>query len=328
MISLPQLFARHLKAPLTYPAGLPQELLDQAQTLGMTVHQGKVKDGISCDGELWLYHSDRLSAYDTPIGLSPERGEIICELSSQWFHALTHAFPHIPHHFIHQPSPRIMVLKQIKPIRVEVIVRGAFCGSMAKDVSQGKLSPYKHHYTHHQLSQFNLYDQLPSPCVHLTTKAQLGDHDISGSVQSFIHQKLLTSAQWHLIEQTALAIFNWAAKIYQRHHWLLADTKFEFGIHPQDPQRIMLIDEILTPDTSRLWSLDDHPHSSGPKLKFHNHHPISWDKDILRNYLKSLSSMDAMTPEQLAQITTQLIHSYKQVATTLAEWFSSPSNIA
>lgn len=319
MTDLPRLFDVYL--PKTHPTGLPSQMLAKAQDLGMTVSQGKVKDGVNCAGELWLFHSDRLSAYDTPVGLSPGRGQIICELSSLWFKALTQAYPHMAHHFIHQPSPRVMILKHLQPILVEVIVRRSYCGSMVGDVQRAHLSPYEHQFQPHQLNQLELYDTLPSPCVHLTTKANVGNHDMTRSVQSCITSNLLTAGQWEQIAATALTIFHWAAGIYAQHNWWLADTKFEFGIHPQDPERIMLIDEILTPDTSRLWHLNSSNHNDTdvqPQLAFHDHHPVSWDKDILRRYLKTLSSPPHPTDHKLNQVITVLVQKYAEVLTTIA----------
>lgn len=326
MTDLPQLFAAYLPPDSAPATGLPSQLLTRAQELGMTVSQGKVKDGVNHAGELWLYHSDRLSAYDAPVGLSPGRGQIICELSSWWFKALTQAHPHLSHHFIHQPAPRVMILKHLKPILVEVIVRRSYCGSMVGDVQRAHFSPYEHQFRPHQLNQLELYDTLPSPCVHLTTKANLGKHDITQSVDACIDSNLITARQWEQITATALSIFNWAAAIYAQHHWWLADTKFEFGIHPQDPERIMLIDEILTPDTSRIWSLNSSDYDAAtmqPPLKLHNHQPVSWDKDILRRYLKSRSSPLQANHQELNQIITVLVQKYAKVLATLAPTLSS-----
>lgn len=275
-----------------------------AHEAGLTVIQGKVKDALHGDGKLCILYTDRLSAFDTPIGISEGRGQLLCELSCHWFRALTKECPHIPHHFINNPYPRVMTVYYTKPIRVEVIVRAAACGSMIRDIESNQLAPYTHDSDPDALKKLSLYDPLPHPIVHLTTKAAVGDHDQSGSVRSFIDQNILTHSQWQQMKSIALEVFHWGAKAYAKKGFTLADTKFEFGIHPQDPSKVMLIDEILTPDSSRIWTFN-------PPIP-----PLSWDKDALRNFLVSRDKAH-LTAEDLKHITSVLVQLYIHVTKTM-----------
>ena len=301
-----------LKALLRQGTSLPyQSGLDIATTQSIPPHitlsHGKVKDVLGSASELLLYHSDRLSAYDQPVASSPYRGELLCRLASFWFERLHE----VPHHYIDQPAPRVMVVKKMRPIAAEVIVRGAFCGSMVQDIQRNYRDPY-HHYPHSDvLGELRPFDFLPEPCVHLTTKAAHNHRDTAYSIDTFLKKKLISKDQWQQIQITSLAMFKWGHDIFASKGWILADTKFEFGVDPISGE-LVLMDEIFTPDTSRIWQRD--PLTQKPI--FDGETPKSWDKDILRRYLKKAQTS---SKEDLDYTLRQLISHYLDLYESITE---------
>ena len=305
MITLKSLLQQGARLP--YQSGLDITTI-QNMPPHITLSHGKVKDGLGSMSELLLYHSDRLSAYDQPVANSPYRGEMLCRLASFWFERLHE----VPHHYIDQPSHRVMVVKKMRPIAVEVIVRGAFCGSMVQDVQRGHRAPYLHYAHSDALSELKPFDFLPEPCVHLTTKAAGNHRDTAHSIDAFLQKNLISKTQWQHIQKVSMAIFNWGQELFAAKGWILADTKFEFGTDPTSGTPI-LMDEILTPDTSRIWKQD--PLTQKPMMDGET--PKSWDKDILRRYLKKAKkSSEKDLDSTLNQLTSHYLEFYESITET------------
>ncbi len=255
-----------------YPA-LPLELL----------HQGKVRDIYAVDDErLLIVASDRLSAFDVilpdPI---PGKGEILTGISRFWFGQFDDL---VRNHLLQDDlgtvlgsatlattlGPRSMLVRRLKPLPVEAIVRGYLAGSGWKDYQANgsicgvPLPP--------GLQQA---DSLPEPIFTPSTKAAKGRHD--ENIDFATMQRLIGPEVALRVRDIALAIYRRAAAHARNRGIIIADTKFEFGL--DDDGHLFLIDEVLTPDSSRFWPVDQWRLGTSPP---------SFDKQFVRDYLETL----------------------------------------
>ena len=247
------------------------------------LHQGKVRDIYAVDDErLLIVASDRLSAFDVilpdPI---PGKGEILTRLSNFWF---TQFDDLVRNHLLEgdldailgsaaladRIRPRAMLVRRLRPLPVEAIVRGYLAGSGWKDYqSTGMISGVR------LPSGLQQADSLPEPIFTPSTKAGKGDHD--ENIDFATMQQLVGSEVALRVRDIALAVYRRAAAYARNRGIIIADTKFEFGLD-QDGH-LFLIDEVLTPDSSRFWPVDQWRLGSSPP---------SFDKQFVRDYLETL----------------------------------------
>jgi phosphoribosylaminoimidazole-succinocarboxamide synthase len=247
------------------------------------VNQGKVREIYAVDDEhLLIVTSDRISAFDvilpTPI---PNKGEILTKISNFWFDKTRNI---IPNHLAQIPlqdvlpnsderawaEHRSIIAKRLQPLPVEAIVRGYLIGSGWKDYQQtGSVCGIE------LPVELQLADKLPEPIFTPSTKAAMGDHDVNidfGDMSEKIGTELAQK-----VRDTSLAIYQIAADYALERGIIIADTKFEFGL--DEHGKLYLIDEVLTPDSSRFWAADTYR----PGIS-----PPSFDKQFVRDYLETL----------------------------------------
>ena len=247
------------------------------------IHQGKVRDIYDVDADhLLIVTTDRLSAFDVvlpdPI---PSKGHVLTKISEFWFEK-TRAL--VPNHLttlkvedIVQDSDeraqlegRSMVVKKLKALPIEAVVRGYLIGSGYKDYSQHgavcgiDLPP-----------GLRMADALPEPIFTPASKAPAGQHDENIDFEAIVG--LVGREQATAVRRIALAVYALAAEHARARDIIIADTKFEFGVDKAG--NLMLIDEVLTPDSSRFWPVA----SYRPGIS-----PPSFDKQFVRDYLESL----------------------------------------
>jgi phosphoribosylaminoimidazole-succinocarboxamide synthase len=267
--------------------------MSEASLSGLTLHsRGKVRDIYDLGDKLLLVASDRISAFDvilpTPI---PEKGKILTQLSEFWFgkiadivpnHLITTnigQFPAVcrPHRSVLEG--RSMLVKKSMPAPVECIVRGYITGSGWKDYQKTgavcgiTLPP-------------GLVEaaRLDKPIFTPSTKAAVGDHDINISFDVMIDKVGKIKAE--KMRDATIAIYQRARALAETKGIIIADTKFEFGMEGDD---ILLIDEVLTPDSSRFWPMDGYQPGKTPD---------SFDKQFVRDYLLSIKwNMKPPAPE-------------------------------
>jgi len=247
------------------------------------LHQGKVRDIYAVDDErLLIVASDRLSAFDVvlpdPI---PGKGEILTRISRFWFARLGHL---TDHHLLddnltdilgdaavaEQLAGRSMLVKRLRPLPVEAIVRGYLAGSGWRDYQKtGRVCGID------LPAGLKQAQALPQPVFTPSTKAAVGDHDENISFADM--QTLLGTDLAGQVRDISLNIYAHAAAHAQKRGMILADTKFEFGL--DNSGRLHLIDEVLTPDSSRFWPADQWQTGISPP---------SFDKQFVRDYLDTL----------------------------------------
>ncbi len=242
------------------------------------VYSGKVRDLFSMpDGRLLFVASDRISAFDwilpTPI---PDKGRILTALSLWWFELLSDI---VPTHFVSRQVPesvrgRAMVCEQLDMIEVECVVRGYLAGSGLAEYRRTQsicgvgLPP--------GLKDGSL---LPKRIFTPATKAPMGSHDINVTFDEVITMVGQEEAQ--TLRRLSFEIYERASMIAEERGLILADTKFEFGFSAARGGRIVLGDEVLTPDSSRYWPTDGWL-PGGPQPSF--------DKQFVRDWLTSPAS--------------------------------------
>jgi phosphoribosylaminoimidazole-succinocarboxamide synthase len=246
------------------------------------LHRGKVRDLYEVDADhLLIVQTDRLSAFDivlpTPI---PGKGEVLTTVSNFWFKKLAHVIPnHLsgidPESVVKteaeraQVRGRAFVTKKLKPLPIEAIVRGYLVGSGWKDYKKtGTLCGI-------QLpSGLQEAQKLPQALFTPSTKAAVGDHDENISFEEA--KKLLGNERAEQVKAATLALYTEAANYALTRGIIIADTKFEFGIDRAG--NLYLIDEALTPDSSRFWPADQYKVGTNPP---------SFDKQFVRDWLES-----------------------------------------
>ena len=251
---------------------------------GLTLrHRGKVRDVFDLgDERLLIVASDRLSAFDVvlpdPI---PGKGEMLCQISNFWFARTAALMPNhltgvdvaevLPEGVDHALyAKRAVVTKKLRPVPVEAIARGYIIGSGWKDYQRtGRVSGIA------LPDGLRQAEQLPEPIFTPSTKAAVGDHDENIDFDTAV--KLAGADLAEQVRDATLRLYKHAAAYAAERGILLADTKFEFGT--DEDGRLYVMDEMLTPDSSRYWPADEYEVGTSPP---------SYDKQIVRDYLETL----------------------------------------
>ena len=256
-------------------------MLESSLTSLKFLHRGKVRDLYEIDAQrLLIVQTDRLSAFDvilpTPV---PGKGEVLTALSRVWFERLAHVIPnHMldedPARFVsaaerEQVAGRAMVARRLQPLPIEAIVRGYVAGSGWKDYRKtgaicGIALP----------AGLQEADRLPSAIFTPSTKAPAGTHD--ENIDFAQAQRLLGADRAAQVRDAALRLYSEAADFARGRGIIIADTKFEFGT--DEGGALYLIDEALTPDSSRFWPADRYRPGSSPP---------SFDKQFVRDWLEA-----------------------------------------
>ena len=240
------------------------------------VHSGKVRDLYRLSGDrLLMVASDRISAFDFVLDSTiPDKGEVLTRMSLWWFDRLE---PVVPSHVLSTDVPRevagrAVICERLRMYPVECVVRGYLTGSGLLDYrATGEVCGIG-------LPE-GLEDgsRLPEPIFTPATKAALGDHDENVSYDAVAEQ--IGPDEAHRLRTLSLQVYALAETIARERGILVADTKLEFGARPDGT--VLLADEVLTPDSSRFWAVDDClPGRTQP----------SFDKQIVRNWLLSPES--------------------------------------
>ena len=214
-----------------------------------TLRRGKVRDIYEQNDRLILVASDRVSVFDYILEEQiPNKGAILTGISNYWFEQTKDI---IENHLIAHPDPSIVVAKKCQPLPIEVIVRGYITGSMWRDYAEGKRE--KSGVALPEGLEKN--QKLEAAILTPSTKAEQGEHDEDISREEILKRGLVSEELWLEIERVALALYARGQELCAKNNLILVDTKYEFGLD-QDG-KLILIDEIHTPDSSRFWLAGD-----------------------------------------------------------------------
>jgi phosphoribosylaminoimidazole-succinocarboxamide synthase len=262
------------------PAALYESSLPHLKLLG----RGKVRDMYEIDEQhLLIVTTDRMSAFDVimsePI---PGKGQVLTQVSNFWFEKMRNIIPNhlagdlsleqvVPDPVLRQPlEGRAIIVKRLKPLPIEAIVRGYLIGSGWKDYqASGAICGIE------LPAGLQQAQQLPEPIYTPSSKAEMGVHDENISFADTV--ALVGQELAEQVRAVSIQLYTTAAEYARQRGIIIADTKFEFGL--DDAGKLYLIDEALTPDSSRFWPVEHYQVGISPP---------SFDKQYLRDYLETL----------------------------------------
>jgi len=279
------------------------------------LHKGKVRDIYDIDDDhMLIVTTDRISAFDVVMpNAIPGKGRILNELTVFWLNRLSHVVPnHLSTLSLEEVLPdereraevadHAMVVNKLKALPIEAIVRGYLIGSGWKDYqATGKVCGIE------LPGGLNLADRLPEPIYTPSSKAAAGSHDENISYAET--EELLGAEIAAQVRDASLQLYSEAAEYALARGIIIADTKFEFGLDKSG--NLTLIDEVLTPDSSRFWPADRYQPGSSP---------ASFDKQFVRDYLETLDwNKTAPGPELPEEIAKKTAENYEQAKRLLTK---------
>jgi phosphoribosylaminoimidazole-succinocarboxamide synthase len=239
-------------------------------------YRGKVRDNYDLpDGRRIIVASDRISAFDRILGAIPWKGMVLTQTARFWFEATRDI---CPNHVVSYPDPNVVVARRLDILPVEVVVRGYLAGTTSTSILTMYKAGARRMYGHDFPDGLRDNERLPAPILTPTTKAFDGGHDEPLTPDEILSRGLLTAAQWEELSRHALALFARGQEVGAARGLILADTKYEFGLDPEG--RIVLADEIHTPDSSRWWFAGSYPARLAACQR-----PESFDKDFMRSWV-------------------------------------------
>jgi len=265
------------------------------------IHSGKVKDVYELDTKLLLFHfTDRVSAYDVPMITDIKgKGEILCKFAEFWFHHLD-----FNNHMLRLDAKDKMVVKKLKMIPLECVVRGYLYGSLYERYSSASklldLDP-----------NLKLASKLEEPIFDPTTKSKIHDQPISEN--QILGDKILTINELRYVKDTSIRLYNQMSEKSNNAGFIMADVKFEFGKDPIT-EEIILADS-LGPDEFRMWSIESYKVGEVQ---------VSYDKQYLRDWLIKVGFKEklkdaandgkkVMPPELPSEVVNELLKKYSYV---------------
>lgn len=238
-------------------------------------YEGKVRDNYSKNGQRIIIVTDRLSAFDRVITLIPFKGQVLNQMAKFWFDQTADI---AQNHVIEFPDPNVVVAHECKAMPVEMVVRGYITGVTSTSI-----------WTHYEKGERNFCgnvlpdgikknQKLDKPILTPSTKAEHGGHDESVSREQILERGVVSAEQFDLMADVAMKLYQRGVEVAAKQGIILVDTKYEFGMAPDG--KIVLIDEIHTPDSSRFWFADEYEKrlASGEEQK-------KIDKEYLREWL-------------------------------------------
>jgi len=252
-------------------------LLGEAEIPELPNHyHGKVRENYDLpDGRRILIATDRLSAFDRILAVIPYKGQVLTQTARFWFEATADI---CPNHVLDYPDPNVVVGRRLDILPVEIVVRGYLAGTTGTSIltmyRAGQRDMYGVRFPHGLRDN----EELAHPIITPTSKAFDGGHDEPLTATEILERGLLTAPQWEALSAHALALFARGQAMARARGLILADTKYEFGTDAEG--RIVLADEIHTPDSSRYWFAANYAERFA-----RGDRPESFDKDFVRSWV-------------------------------------------
>lgn len=239
-------------------------------------YRGKVRENYDLpDGSRILISTDRLSAFDRILCAIPFKGQVLTQTARFWFEQTADI---CPNHVIAYPDPNVVIGKRLDILPVEIVVRDYLAGTTGTSILTLYKAGQRAMYGVTLPDGMRDNQRLPAPIITPTSKEFDGGHDAPLTPSEILERKLLTPAQWEQLSAYALALFARGQKLAAERGLILADTKYEFGTDAEG--RIILADEVHTPDSSRYWR------AASFQARFEaGEKPESFDKDFVRSWV-------------------------------------------
>lgn len=286
---------------------MAQDVLTEIPSFLPNHYKGKVRDTFDLgDGRMVFVTSDRLSAFDRAITAVPNKGAVLNGIAQFWFENTTDI---IGNHVLSYPDPNVMVVRKLKMLPVEVVVRRYMTGTTGTSIwtkyKNGEREMYGHHFPEGMVKNQELWGNIITP----TTKGKSDDPISSADI---VAKGLVLKDVWQKTEEAALALFSRGQEIAAQLGLILVDTKYEFGIDENGELRIA--DEIHTPDSSRYWIA-----ATYAERFTKGEDPEGLDKEFVRKWLDErmkdnyTSAIPAITEQDNQMFSGKYIELYERV---------------
>lgn len=262
---------------------------------------GKVRDCYDLpDDTRLLISSDRISAFDQILAVIPWKGQVLTQLARHWFDRTADI---APNHVISYPDPNVVLGRRLTILPVEIVVRGYLAGSTSTSILTQYKAGVRAMYGHRFPDGLQDNQALPQAIITPTSKAFDGGHDEPLTAEDILRTGLLTPPQWDEVSSMSLALFARGQEMAAARGLILVDTKYEFGVDADG--RILLADEIHTPDSSRYWIADGYAAALRDGTR-----PPSFDKDVIRSWV--VARCDPYT-DKIPEIPAEIIEKTARV---------------
>ncbi|MFQ5796379.1 MAG: phosphoribosylaminoimidazolesuccinocarboxamide synthase, partial [Candidatus Bipolaricaulia bacterium] len=261
---------------------------------------GKVRDGYFSEDTVAFITTDRQSAFDQVLASIPFKGQVLNQVSAWWFERTKDI---VDNHVLDVPDPNVMVGKRCAAFPFEVVVRGYLTGSTATSVWTNYKKGMREFCGHKLPDGMRKNQAFDHPIVTPSTKFEAHDRNISP--EEILQENMATKQEWKIISEAALKLFAWGQETAKAHRLILVDTKYEFGKDRNG--KILVIDEIHTPDSSRYWLADTYQERFASSEE-----PDNIDKEFLRLWFKKRCDPyhDPVLPEAPKELIIELSHRY------------------
>jgi phosphoribosylaminoimidazole-succinocarboxamide synthase len=258
-----------MTATNTIEAALPYCLTETSFQFGKK-YQGKVRDTYDLGDKLLLITTDRLSAFDRYLAAVPYKGQVL-NLTSAWWFEQTESI--VPNHVIAIPDPNVLIAKKCQVFPIEFVVRGYMTGSTSTSLWNQYKDGVRNYCGVPLAEGMRKNQQLAAPILTPTTKEK--EHDRPISPKDIVAEGWMSQSDWDEASEMALRLFKFGVDVAAKHGLILVDTKYEFGRDANG--KIVLVDEIHTPDSSRYWIANSYAERFSAEKE-----PENIDKEFLR----------------------------------------------
>ena len=260
-------------------------------------YEGKVRDNYTPtssrvgagDARRFIVVTDRISAFDRVLGTIPFKGQVLTQLAAWWFDRTRDV---VPNHMIGIPDPNVLECIECTPVMCEFVVRAYVTGSTSTSIWTHYDRGERTFCGHVLPDGLHKNQKLPAPILTPATKAPKGEHDVSGSRDEILATGKVTAADFDAAAAMAMTLFDAGARLCAERGLILVDTKYELGKTPDG--RILVIDEIHTPDSSRFWE-----QGSYAERFARGEDPEPLDKDFVRRHYTKLGYRGDGEPPEL-----------------------------
>jgi phosphoribosylaminoimidazole-succinocarboxamide synthase len=271
-------------------------------------YEGKVRDNYTSEGRRTIVVTDRISAFDRVLGTLPLKGQLLNHVAAWWFEKTKDI---APNHVISSPDPNVLVAEECAPLPVEMIVRAYLTGSTSTSIWVHYQKGARSFCGHALPEGLKKHQKLPEPILTPSTKAAHGDHDVSASRDEILKLTGMPPEDFDRAAGMALSLFAFGQRLCKDRGLILVDTKYEFG--KTRDGRIVVIDEIHTPDSSRFW-FDT---SYGERF-LRGEDPESFDKEYVRRWLAGQGfTGDGPIPEIPDEVRVEATRRYVHAVETI-----------
>ena len=271
-------------------------------------YEGKVRDNYTRGGERFIVVTDRISAFDRVLGTIPYKGQVLNRLAAWWFDE-TRAV--VPNHMVGVPDPSVLECVECSPLLVEMVVRAYATGTTSTSLWTHYERGVRMFCGHALPEGLKKHQKLPHPILTPTTKAPKGEHDVSGSREEILATGQVTAKDFDEAGAVALELFETGQRMCAERGLILVDTKYEFGRTAAG--KLVVIDEIHTPDSSRFWRASTYDE----RLRA-GQDPDPLDKDFVRRWFiaqgyKGEGTPPPMTDEVRIGAAERYIAAFEQI---------------